>query len=44
LFEKKTQIPKKSIYFLGAAYGTAKAGVGISAMGVLKPDLVMRNM
>lgn len=28
----------------GAAYGTAKAGVGISAMGVLRPDLVMRNI
>ena len=24
----------------GAAYGTAKSGVGISAMGVLRPDLV----
>ena len=27
---------------LGAAYGTAKSGVGISTMGVMKPDLVMR--
>ncbi|KAJ9077653.1 vacuolar ATPase V0 domain subunit c [Entomophthora muscae] len=26
----------------GAAYGTAKSGVGISAMGVLRPDLVFR--
>lgn len=26
----------------GAAYGTAKAGVGISTMGVAKPELVMR--
>ncbi|KAK9762818.1 vacuolar ATPase V0 domain subunit c [Basidiobolus ranarum] len=26
----------------GAAYGTAKSGVGLSAMGVLRPDLVMR--
>ncbi|CAG8462926.1 15034_t:CDS:10 [Funneliformis mosseae] len=26
----------------GAAYGTAKAGVGLSAMGVLRPDLVMK--
>lgn len=24
------------------SYGTAKSGVGISAMGVLRPDLVMR--
>ncbi|TIA87768.1 hypothetical protein E3P99_02967 [Wallemia hederae] len=29
---------------LGAAYGTAKSGVGISAMGVLRPDLMMRNV
>ncbi|EPX72848.1 V-type ATPase V0 subunit c (proteolipid subunit) [Schizosaccharomyces osmophilus] len=27
----------------GAAYGTAKAGVGISAMGVLRPDLIVKN-
>ncbi|ORY73910.1 V-type ATPase [Protomyces lactucae-debilis] len=26
----------------GAAYGTAKSGVGISAMGVLRPDLIMK--
>ncbi|KAE8956872.1 hypothetical protein PR002_g31344 [Phytophthora rubi] len=28
---------------LGAAYGTAKAGVGIASMGVMRPDLAMRN-
>jgi V-type H+-transporting ATPase proteolipid subunit len=28
----------------GAAYGTAKSGVGISSMGVSKPDLVMRSI
>eukprot|EP00004_Rigifila_ramosa_P023659 TRINITY_DN666_c0_g1_i2.p2 TRINITY_DN666_c0_g1~~TRINITY_DN666_c0_g1_i2.p2 ORF type:complete len:109 (+),score=28.27 TRINITY_DN666_c0_g1_i2:21-347(+) len=27
---------------LGAAYGTAKSGVGVSSMGVLRPDLVMK--
>merc|ERR1711941_22021 len=27
---------------LGASYGTAKSGVGISSMGVMKPELVMR--
>jgi len=27
---------------VGAAYGTAKSSVGISTMGVLKPDLVMK--
>merc|ERR1712230_291498 len=29
---------------LGAAYGTAKSGVGISAMGVLRPDLIVKNI
>ncbi|KAJ2218038.1 vacuolar ATPase V0 domain subunit c, partial [Coemansia sp. RSA 520] len=28
----------------GAAYGTAKSGVGISAMGILRPDLVVRSI
>jgi ATP synthase proteolipid subunit len=29
---------------LGAAYGTAKSGVGICSMGVLKPDLIIRSV
>merc|ERR1719352_1357975 len=29
---------------LGAAYGTAKAGAGISGMGVSRPDLVMKAL
>ena len=29
---------------IGAAYGTAKSGVGISSMGVMNPSLVMRNV
>ena len=29
---------------LGAAYGTAKSGVGICSMAVLRPDLVMRSV
>eukprot|EP00922_Rhytidocystis_sp_ex-Travisia-forbesii_P058003 GHVS01085806.1.p1 GENE.GHVS01085806.1~~GHVS01085806.1.p1 ORF type:complete len:170 (+),score=17.86 GHVS01085806.1:109-618(+) len=29
---------------LGAAYGTAKSGVGISSMGVMRPDLVVRSI
>merc|ERR1719480_624558 len=29
---------------LGAAYGTAKAGVGIANMGVMRPDMVMRSI
>jgi V-type H+-transporting ATPase proteolipid subunit len=27
---------------LGAAYGTAKSGVGIASVGVLKPDLIIK--
>lgn len=27
---------------LGASYGTSKSGVGISAMGVLRPDLLIK--
>ncbi|CAE8609495.1 unnamed protein product [Polarella glacialis] len=29
---------------MGAAYGTAKSGVGISSMGVMRPDMVMRSI
>merc|ERR1712232_1427912 len=29
---------------VGAAYGTAKSGVGISCMGVMRPDMVMRSI
>eukprot|EP00358_Blepharisma_japonicum_P006359 CAMPEP_0202943390 /NCGR_PEP_ID=MMETSP1395-20130829/3825_1 /ASSEMBLY_ACC=CAM_ASM_000871 /TAXON_ID=5961 /ORGANISM="Blepharisma japonicum, Strain Stock R1072" /LENGTH=151 /DNA_ID=CAMNT_0049640811 /DNA_START=4 /DNA_END=459 /DNA_ORIENTATION=- len=29
---------------LGAAYGTAKSGVGISSMGVIKPELIMKSI
>ena len=28
----------------GAAYGTAKSGVGIASMGVLRPELVMKSI
>jgi len=28
----------------GAAYGTAKSGVGICSMGVLRPDLIIKNV
>ena len=37
-----------SIYFLtldlGSAYGTAKSGVGITSMGVLRPDLIIKSV
>eukprot|EP00392_Amoebophrya_sp_AT5.2_P004496 g4504.t1 len=29
---------------LGASYGTAKAGIGIGGMGVMRGDLVMRSL
>ena len=29
---------------LGASYGTAKAGVGISSMGVMNPGAVIKNV
>jgi len=29
---------------IGAAYGTAKSGTGISLMGVMKPDLIMKSI
>ena len=29
---------------LGAAYGTAKSGIGIASMGVLKPDIIMKSI
>ena len=29
---------------LGAAYGTAKSGVGIASMGVMNADAVMKNI
>ncbi|KAI8811594.1 vacuolar H+ ATP synthase-like protein 16 kDa proteolipid subunit [Cladochytrium replicatum] len=32
-----------SLSCFGAAYGTAKSGVGIATMGVLRPDLVLKN-
>lgn len=27
---------------IGAAYGTAKAGVGIAGVGTFRPDLIMK--
>ena len=29
---------------LGASYGTAKSGVGISAMAVMRPELIMKSI
>nr|ANM86093.1 V-type proton ATPase 16 kDa proteolipid subunit c2 [Stygiella incarcerata] len=29
---------------LGAAYGTAKSGVGVASMGVMRPEMVMKSI
>ncbi|XP_013638291.1 PREDICTED: V-type proton ATPase subunit c1-like [Brassica oleracea var. oleracea] len=29
---------------MGAAYGTAKSGVGVPSMGVMRPELVMKSI
>lgn len=29
---------------IGAAYGTAKAGTGIAAMAVMRPELIMKSI
>ncbi|RIA05092.1 hypothetical protein BRARA_K00697 [Brassica rapa] len=29
---------------MGAAYGTAKSGVGVASMGVMRPELVMQSI
>lgn len=31
-----------SVTALGAAYGTAKSGIGISGVGTFRPDLIMK--
>lgn len=29
---------------LGAAFGTAKSGVGVCSVGVMRPDLIMKSI
>jgi V-type H+-transporting ATPase proteolipid subunit len=29
---------------VGAAYGTAKAGIGIAGLGQVRPDLMMKSL
>ncbi|EPZ32660.1 V-type ATPase [Rozella allomycis CSF55] len=33
-----------AMIFCGAAYGTAKSGIGIAGMGTFKPQLIMRSL
>ncbi|KAG5407544.1 hypothetical protein IGI04_013663, partial [Brassica rapa subsp. trilocularis] len=33
-----------AIFSMGAAYGTAKSGVGVASMGVMRPELVMQSI
>lgn len=35
-------IANLSISAIGAAYGTAKAGIGIAGVGTFRPDLIMK--
>jgi V-type H+-transporting ATPase 16kDa proteolipid subunit len=44
LFLFLPRVTNCSIIDLGAAYGTAKSGVGICSMGVLKPDLIFKSI
>lgn len=34
----------QSLPGLGAAYGTAKAGIGIAGVGTFRPDLIMKSL
>ncbi|ONI32506.1 hypothetical protein PRUPE_1G370100 [Prunus persica] len=36
--------PSSSHVCMGAAYGTAKSGVGVASMGVMRPELVMKSI
>ncbi|ETW44627.1 V-type proton ATPase proteolipid subunit [Plasmodium falciparum NF135/5.C10] len=33
-----------ALYDLGAAFGTAKSGVGVCSVGVMRPDLIMKSI
>lgn len=41
---KESQIFFINYLDLGAAYGTAKSGVGICSMGVLRPNLIFKSI
>ncbi|OWM83914.1 hypothetical protein CDL15_Pgr004345 [Punica granatum] len=37
-------VPVCCYHGMGAAYGTAKSGVGVASMGVMRPELVMKSI
>lgn len=39
---KRTATPTDNRTGVGAAYGTAKSGIGISGVGTFRPDLIMK--
>jgi V-type H+-transporting ATPase 16kDa proteolipid subunit len=44
---KRSNISHNELFHLlgmGAAYGTAKSGVGVASMGVMRPELVMKSI
>lgn len=45
-FSSKIRVFNWNLGFLGmgAAYGTAKSGVGVASMGVMRPELVMKSI
>ena len=43
-FDPKRLIDSLELVGVGAAYGTAKAGVGVAGSGVINPDLVVKNL
>lgn len=39
---RKSPRAKNKIVGIGAAYGTAKSGIGIAGVGTFRPDLIMK--
>lgn len=42
--DDRVVVPPYPTFRRGAAYGTAKSGVGIASMGVMRPELVMKSI
>ncbi|KAG2303358.1 hypothetical protein Bca52824_032009 [Brassica carinata] len=43
-FKFSTSLFLNPRFGMGAAYGTAKSGVGVASMGVMRPELVMKSI